>query len=240
MAPRKEWIYLGLSLSIMAAGGLGLWKVKASQKLGEPGVRLIQGEEGGWTVPFPDRIGEAVAKRVAPDEVEKSMLPADTILAKVAYHADELPPILASVVLMGSDRTSIHHPRFCLTGQGWVILKEETLELDIPGLSPSRLPVNRVQAQRTIETPEGEITLSGFYYYWFVCRDAFTASHRQRMWWMAQSLLQNGELQRWAYLSVLGIGLPGGEKALVSRVETILQGVAPAVMDVQSGGNPNP
>lgn len=240
MAPRKEWIYLGLSLSIMAAGGLGLWRVKASQKLGEPGVHLVQGEDGAWTVPFPDRIGQAVAESVAPDEVEKSMLPADTILAKVAYHTDSLPPILASVVLMGTDRTSIHHPRFCLTGQGWAILKEETVELEIPGLSPSRLPVNRVLARRTIETPEGEITLSGFYYYWFVCREAFTASHQQRMWWMAQSLLQKGELQRWAYLSVLGVGLPGDEKALVSRVEALVKGMAPAVMNVRTGATPNP
>ena len=41
----------------------------------------------------------------------------------------------ANVILMGTDRTSIHKADLCLPGQGWQIIQKETPVIEIQGRS---------------------------------------------------------------------------------------------------------
>ena len=55
------------------------------------------------------------------DEVTLGALPEDTSFGARLYTAPDQFGLLMNVVLMGTDRTSLHKPQFCLTGQGWAI-----------------------------------------------------------------------------------------------------------------------
>ena len=47
------------------------------------------------------------------------------------------------------------------------------------------------------------------------------------MWWMARELLTTGTLQRWAYVSVLGLCLPGQEEETYERIREFIAESAP-------------
>jgi hypothetical protein len=48
-----------------------------------------------------------------------------------------------------------------------------------------------------------------FYAYWFVGKDRETASHVQRMIWMAADRIFRGVSHRWAYIAIYGHRVPG-------------------------------
>ena len=74
-------------------------------------------------------------------------LPQDTSFVQRHYLPAQLPiELLLNVVLMGTDRTSIHKPQFCLTGSGWNIdggeSAPDTLRVESP--HPYDLPVMKL------------------------------------------------------------------------------------------------
>jgi len=48
-------------------------------------------------------------------------LPRDTSFGQRRYRSPDGAVTQVNVVLMGSDRTSMHKPQFCLEGAGWQI-----------------------------------------------------------------------------------------------------------------------
>ena len=97
---------------------------------------------------------------------EKEQLPDDTEFVKAAYYDHDQNRLLASIVLSGSARDSIHRPQRCLKGQGNTLEHEYTLEVPIAGRAP--LPVRIIRTSRIFKTAEGEVPYYGFYAYWFV------------------------------------------------------------------------
>jgi hypothetical protein len=130
---------------------------------------------------------------------------------------------------MGSDRTSLHKPQFCVEGAGWHIDKSASRQEAVPVERPFRynLPVMKLLATKQIEY-EGQVqTFRGIYVYWFVADDAYTAQHWQRMWWMARELFHTGVLQRWAYVPCWAICLPGQEEATFERMKKFIADSVP-------------
>ena len=58
-------------------------------------------------------------------DIELVALPKDTTFGRRQYQIDQDFAPLVTVVLMGTDRSSIHQPQFCLVGAGWTIDKTE-------------------------------------------------------------------------------------------------------------------
>jgi hypothetical protein len=224
--------HLGLFLAALAIVGLGaglLVRLKAGQRLGAPGVRVtaVPGTNL-WQVPLPERVLDFKSEAVPTAEVERLTLPPDTTFGKRFYQAPDGFAVFTSVVLMGTDRTSIHKPEFCLEGQGWTTLKSEQVEIPMTRPSPYALPVTRMTLSRQVRGRDGSpVEMRGLYVYWFVADGALTASHWERIRRMSLEMLRSGTLQRWAYVACLTTFPPGSEAAAFERLKQFLAAAVP-------------
>jgi hypothetical protein len=227
---RRERILLVIVLGIIAATAGALQYLKSNQRLGEPGVKssAIAGSLRR-EIKLPLRIPGYAAEPREVDKMVVDALPDDTSMAQAIYTDDFGQQALVTVVMMGMDRTSIHQPQFCLTGQGWAIDEtrsvRETVHLNRP--ISFNLPIMKLVASRTVETGGGQSKLSGVYVYWFVADNACTEDHWQRMWSMAKHLVQDGELQRWAYISYFVPCAPGQEDAAFEQIKKLIRVTVP-------------
>ena len=136
-----------------------------------------------------------------------------------------------NVVLMGTDRTSIHKPQFCLTGYGWDIdnakSSTDTVRVDSP--YPYDLSVMKLVSFRDARLNEksAQVKLCGIYVYWFVADNQLTESHWVRMGRMSTHLLATGELQRWAYVSFFSVCLPQDEAKTYERMKKFIAASTP-------------
>lgn len=148
---------------------------------------------------------------------EKAMLPADTGLTRCLYVAPHggAPTVQATIVLSGNDRSSIHRPQVCMTAAGHEIEEEYTISVAM-GEGKPPLDVRVLEMTRPIEGRPGQRETS-YYAYWFVGKGRTTASHVQRMIWMASDRILYGVNHRWAYISVYGARDP----ATRDHVQTI-------------------
>ena len=158
-------------------------------------------------------------------------LPADTSFGGRRYEAPDGFSMMLNVVLMGSDRTSLHKPQFCLEGQGWQIDPSASLATSVRIERPEdyELPVVRLVASREGGAEGQRQVIRCVYTYWFVADDALSASVSgfQRMWMMGSKLLRTGILQRWAYVSCLSVCKPGDEEPTFERMKQMIAAATP-------------
>jgi uncharacterized protein DUF3485 len=132
------------------------------------------------------------------------------------------------VVLMGTDRTSIHQPQYCLTGQGFFIDRSDRLMIPMNRPRRYNLEVLRLTSTYSERLPDNTVNRwRGIYVYWFVADGELTSDHSTRMWWQARDLLLTGVLQRWAYVSFFTVCRPGQEEAAYARLEQVIQAAVP-------------
>lgn len=141
---------------------------------------------------------------------EKAMLPADTGLVRKFYERDGSVPLHVSIVLSGNDRSSIHRPQVCMTANGYEIVADTLLRIPLgEGRDPLDvmvLDMNRTGSDGRVETI--------YYAYWFVGKGRETASHVQRMVWMATDRVLRGVSHRWAYIALSAPRDPGSDAHL--------------------------
>jgi len=208
-------------------GGL-LWRLSSSQKLGKPGLQA-QPIAGTLRVdiPLPVNVLNYTSRFIPPDFVTSNTLPRDTSLSQRAYTAPDGFQLTMNVVLMATDRTSIHKPQFCLVSQGWRIEKTVQDSVMVPRPHRYSLPFTALTAGKEIELDGRRQAVRGLYFYWFVADNALTAEHWERMWWMSRELLTTGTLQRWAYVSCFVVCYPGQEQQVYERVKQFIPAAVP-------------
>ena len=225
------------ALLLMALAGGAIYQLQTRQTLGRPGV-LAEPQAGSprWRIPLPEQVAGMTSQEVPAAEVELSALPADTSIGKRLYTATNGAPLLLQVVLMGRDRTSIHQPQYCLTGQGWLIEQTEEVRLPVAQSPPHEVPALKLTASKVFTTADGQrVPVRAIYVYWFVADGALTAHRSQRLRWMAEELLKTGTLQRWAYVACFAQCAPGEEDKAFARVKEF---VAEAVPEFQRSPAP--
>lgn len=135
--------------------------------------------------------------------VEWSLLPSDTRILKKIYEHPFNASVLASIVLSGASRTSIHRPQICLVGEGREIVGTRIITVAIPGRSPLRVTLLDMLTRQ--KDNEGQwFEYASYYAYWFVSPDHETPHHAERMFWMAYDRIFRGISHRWAYIAVSG------------------------------------
>ncbi len=227
------------ALTLMAAAAGSLRWLKDRVRMGEPGVRIVGlpllSESGRLatsnSVFLPDSLPGFRSRLEAIPELELSFLPPDTTFGRRSYDGGQsLPPVSASVVLMGADRTSIHRPEYCLTGIGWQILQQTVRRIEVPGWPAGSLEVQRFDMTRTVERDDGRrVTINGVYVFWFVADGIRTASHSARQWQMVQDILSKGRSPRWAYISFFSLSEPGAEEVTFERMSRLIAAAVPAI-----------
>ncbi len=218
-----------VGLAIIVAGGGVLIRAKAAQRLGAPGVKLVHVGEGGRDeIPLPERVRQYTSTNMPMTRMEHDALPADTTFARRLYSAPGGAQLILMVVLMGSDRTSIHKPEFCLTAQGWQIQQMETTHLRVEESHPYELSVRKFLVRQTRRDAAGRVLeVSGVFTFWFVCADRLAASHWARIGYMTWDLLRTGVLPRWAYVGCFVQCRPGQEPAAFEREKQFLSAAVP-------------
>jgi hypothetical protein len=230
---RQKWILFALAIVMIGGTAAALTRVKAGLKLGQPGIIAAPiPDSQRLAISLPERVLSYDSTNVPTDPGAIEGLPHDTSFAERDYasltNGDD--HMMMMVVLMGTDRTSIHKPQFCLQGAGWDFddhdSKPDTIRIQSP--HPYDLPVTKMMMTRNVQLPTGEnLTISGIYVYWFVADGQLTGSHFTRMWSSASHLLRTGELQRWAYVGCLSACRRGDEDAMYGRMKKFIAASVP-------------
>jgi EpsI family protein len=226
---RGAWIIGAAGLAITAAVAAAVGHLKYHQRLGTPGVRWVaEGAGLRGRIELPERVLDYVSTNVEPSALEWEVLPKDTSLARRLYRAPDGFEVLLGVVLMGTDRTSIHKPEYCLTSQGWQIVGRATSRLSLDRPHPYTLPVRQFVTRRLGQLPDGrQARWSGVYLFWFVADGRLTASHWGRVGWLAWDLIRHGVMPRWAYVSAFVGCPPGQEESAAARAREFLRAAVP-------------
>jgi hypothetical protein len=228
---RQTWKLLAVTLALMGGAAGLLARMSAFQQLGAAGVRThALPNSSRLQVDLPERVLDYTSEALEPDELTTNTLPADTSFGQRAYSAPDGFGVALSVVLMGTDRTSLHKPQFCLEGQGFHIdaTKSEETTIHVEKPTGYELPVVKLVANHTTASAQPQVQ-TGVYVYWYVADGALSASVSgfQRMWWMSRELLKTGILQRWAYISCFAVCAPGQENATFERMKSFIAAAAP-------------
>jgi hypothetical protein len=228
-----------LVLAMLGLSALELARVKSQERLGEPGIKT-RPQPGGKNleVLLPDHLAGYSSEVATQAEtvLQNSSMPKDTSFRVRFYKGDDGFWTEVSVVLMGSDRSSIHKPQICMTGQGWTednaASRVELVHMQRP--FPYDLPVNKLVFSKQVTDAEGQVqTVRGLYVYWFVDGNHYTASPMKwKAWWMPRDLLLHHVQERWAYISCFSYCAPGQEDALFSRMKKFLAAAVPEFQSV--------
>ncbi len=222
-----------VGLLLIGGGGVLLNQFKAHQKLGQPGVKTRPlANSRNLEVVLPETVLDYTSERLEQTAIVTNTLPSDTSFGSRRYIGPDTNfSAQVTVVLMGSDRTSLHKPQYCLTGGGWAIdsnaTREDAVRIELP--QPYKLPVVKYVASRQVQQDGQDVEWRGVYVYWFVADDAISATESglERMWAMARTLITTGVLQRWAYISYFAVCLPGQEEATYERLKKLIAASAP-------------
>ena len=238
---RSKIISAAIVLLLIGVTAIVLTNLKAHQRLGEPGVKTRPlPNSKNLEVLLPENLPGYTDVIVTNAEAALLRLPPDTSYRVRLYQAPDGFWGQVSVVLMGSDRSSIHKPEICMTGQGWAIdntaSRVEQIHLDRP--LPYDLPVNKLVTSKQVLDADGKAqTVRGLYVYWFVDGTHYTASSLDWMlWWVPRDLLLHGVLERWSYISFFSVCAPGQEDACFERMKKMIAVATPEFQLVPKPG----
>jgi hypothetical protein len=233
----NKWILVAVALGMIAVTMAYLAKIRGTQKLLEPGVKVgavpLYSATGtvvaNQSVLLPETVAGASSTAEPITDLELSGLPKDTTFGRRLYQAGDQFAPLVTVVLMGTDRSSIHDPHYCLRGAGWTIDQTEHAMLHMKQPYSYDLPVMKLTTSKVVAGENQQsMIVRGFYIYWFVSGDKITADQGARLWSIAKTMAESGELERWAYISYFIPCVPGTEAATLERLERFIQASAPA------------
>ena len=229
---KQKWILALVTLLLIGSAVGVLAHLRTNQQLGKPGVKTVPlPDSSNMEVVLPPHVLDYTSEKREEDKVVVENLPPDTSFGSRFYTNANGFQVLVNVVLMGSDRTSIHKPQYCLTGAGFKIDDQasgrETIRIEKP--QPYDLPVMRIVATKVGLVNGQRVAYRGVYVYWFVADGVLSGdpSGAERMWLMAKELLSTGTLQRWAYVSYFAICLPGQEDATYERMKKLIVASVP-------------
>jgi hypothetical protein len=238
---RQGWIILFLVLALIGASAAYLGRQQTRQSLGLPGVVVtnesIYLHDGLSTnepvllstnrVFLPERVLDYESEQGLVKPTTAAFLPKDTVYGHRMY-GNSNRFIDCQVILMGSDRTSIHKPEGCLQGTGFETISSEPTAVRIEKPHPYDLPVRRLKLRRNVADRDGNMRIEGgVFVYWFVADGEATSEHVQRMWSMARGLLTSGVLQRWAYIICYSPCEPGREEETFSDLKEFIAAAVP-------------
>ena len=176
--------------------------------------------EAGVILDLPDHVLGLDGEEQEVTEAELAILPDDTEFAKKVFVDAGGNSINCQIVLSGGDRRSIHRPEACLPGQGWNIMGNQPIEIE---LSPGRtLTVQKLRLARDVEVAPGvRRTLPMIFLYWYVGTDLTTHSQKERILRSNLDLLLYNRVHRWAYVIVSAPVLRGLTPDGLDEIQTL-------------------
>jgi len=149
---------------VLAAAGLGLCAVTdASLRLAAPGVSLS----------LPLTVGDYQGQVINMMAQERNILDEGVELARNYYFAPKRPAVMATVIVSGPGKRTLHRPEVCLPGQGWIIATSDTLTLRVG--EGREVEGTLLRLFRDVEGPGGQrVRVRALNLYWYVGSDGTT------------------------------------------------------------------
>jgi hypothetical protein len=164
----------------------------------------VQVAQSGVVMDLPVFVGDYFGKQGEITPIELTLLPKDTEFARRFYDDSHGHEINCSIVLSGAEQRSIHRPEACLVGQGWTIVGQEDVPMQLQ--SGHSLVVRNLTVERQVVTQDNQhVTVRGLYVYWFVGDKITTPSHFTRILLSNWDRVINNRAHRWAYVSMFSI-----------------------------------
>jgi Protein of unknown function (DUF3485) len=237
---KSKLFVLVVALGMMVGAGVYL-EIHHQIHLSAPGVKVGQGslfDENKHLVAkqcvlLPNVVLGLKGTTLPVTQAELDALPKDTTFGRKQYLEGNNFNVVTSVVLMGTDRTSIHQPQFCLDAAGWHIEQTDRVRLPMDRPYSYEVPALKLTTSRlALNEFKQPIEVRGIYVYWFVTANNITADQGSRMWSLAKTMLKKRELERWAYISYFTTCLPGQEKATFEQLERFIRASVPEFQTV--------
>lgn len=229
-ASTKKTILFCLTAAIIGGTAFALTQVRNAHHLGKPGVRA-EAIPGSTTmkISLPENVLDFTSSNLPTSDTVLGYLPKDTSYAQRQYSAPDGFWVLANLILMGADRTSIHRPDYCLPGQGWQITGRSAQKIHIEDQGGYDLPVQKWTIYNTFDTGNGQKqSVAGVYVFWFVAENNQTDDYGTIQKSILLNLVRHGVLERWAYASYFALCAPGQEDAAFERMKGLIAKSVPS------------
>lgn len=232
LAGRSPWPFVAAAV-LLCGGGLGLCALTdTTYRVGEAPVRLdLPAEVEGFT-----------SEEVPMQARERQLLDENVRIGRRFYmgRAGDRA-VLASVVLSGAAKRSLHEPQVCLPGQGWVISSKVPVEIDC-GLS-APVQATLLTMHRDSQNREGRLVRTrALNIYWYQGAEGVTASsYDDHVFKSYRDALLGGVDHRWALMSffapmkeqpamVGGLGDAFAELSVLEDLKAFIRGLVPPLL----------
>jgi EpsI family protein len=191
--------------------------------------------KAGVIMDLPESIGGFSGKIIPATPGEIATLPSDTQIVRREYLNPAGDRIMASIVLSGGEKRSIHRPEVCLPAQGWSMRGGKVEQ--VPLADGRDLKVMDLSLTRDVEIGPGDRRkLYADYFYWFVGNGVTTPHHWNRVFLTSFDRITKNINHRWAYVIVMSIVTEGfvpngkNEAQTVEMLKQFTGQIAPTFM----------
>lgn len=172
---QRAWLNLGVTVLVLG-GGLTLCALSdASYKVGPLGIDPH----------MPGIVGPFVSTDQPMTAREKAALLEDVRIERRIYTKPDRT-ILATVVMSGAEKRSIHSPDVCLPAQGWQMTSESMVSLDL-GLATEVQATMKTMHRDIMDDQGRRMRVRAVFLFWFLGSDGTTCAGNQEHVWRTYS-----------------------------------------------------
>lgn len=225
-ASTRSWLQLGIAALILG-GGLGVCSLTdGSYHVGPPGI----------SIEMPSLIGPFVSTEHPMTSREKNILPEGVRIERRFYTKSDRA-ILATMVLSGAEKRSLHSPDSCLPAQGWKVSSQSLITLP---LADQEITVTLMNMYQDIQDKEGRrARIRALNLFWYLGSDGTTCAgyHEHVRKTYSDAFFKNLN-HRWTLLtffvplpdSTTGIDDPYAELTALKDTEAFIQMLVPKLL----------
>jgi len=188
--PKNPWPLLIMAVGICGGGLAFCAMTDTTYRVGEPPISLT----------LPERLAGYESQDMPMQARERQVLNEGVGIGRRFYFTQDRA-VLASVVLSGAQKRSLHEPQVCLPGQGWVITGKNEIEVECGLPEPVRATV--LSMHRDAQNAAGAVVRTrALNLYWYLGSEGVTAaSYDEHVATSYRDALLLGRDHRWALLS---------------------------------------
>ncbi|MCA1962717.1 MAG: exosortase [Prosthecobacter sp.] len=227
---RRIWAHLAATVVILGGGLLHCATMDTAYHVSPASVRLA----------MPVLLDGYVSTDQPMTEREQLTLAEDVSISRRFYTKPERA-ILASIVVSGAEKRSLHSPDVCLPAQGWQVSSTREITLDLgDGFQPT---VTLMTMFRDVEDATGRRgRLRALNLFWYMGSDGSTcAGYQEHVWRTYRDAFFRNLNHRWTLLTFFaplkaepaGLADPLAEITALQDVESFIRSLMPHLLVAQ-------
>ena len=165
-----------------------------------PGVRLKPGDSKQPYLPLS--LGDYQGREFEMTAAEKNLLDEGVKLSRDVYASVAGRQIMATIIVSGFEKRSLHRPEVCLPNQGWTVTDRTPISLQLADGREISLMMMRIF--RDVEPRPGErIRSRAINFYWYIGSDGTScADHYEHIFLSYYDAVFRNLQHRWAMASI--------------------------------------